>query len=93
MSNLNLIRLFMYLFLILELNPQILPMITAFGPNPFSSFIYSPKSFDENLEDNDEWLEYAQKMGRIATRECPVVLSFMFYEGDAPLSPSKSKKD
>ncbi|KAJ3068829.1 Nephrocystin-4 [Podochytrium sp. JEL0797] len=67
-------------------NPQVIPLDTSVGPNPYSAVTFSPSIQADQMELNPEWLEYAFQMGRLATDEFPIVLSFYFYDEENPLS-------
>ncbi|KAJ3031857.1 UNVERIFIED_CONTAM: Nephrocystin-4 [Siphonaria sp. JEL0065] len=69
-------------------NPQVIPLDTTVGPNPYSAVTFSPSISGDDLELNPEWLDYAYQMGRLATDEFPIVLSFYFYDEENQQSPT-----
>ncbi|KAI9340885.1 hypothetical protein BDR26DRAFT_342199 [Obelidium mucronatum] len=69
-------------------NPQVIPLDTSVGPNPYSAVTFCPSIAGDDLELNPEWLDYAYQMGRLATDEFPIVLSFYFYDEENPRSPT-----
>ncbi|KAJ3202533.1 Nephrocystin-4, partial [Entophlyctis luteolus] len=68
-------------------NPQVIPLDTSVGPNPYSALVHSPTLVGDENEYNEDWLDYAFQMGRLATNEYPIVLSFCFFDSLSPESP------
>ncbi|KAI8833131.1 hypothetical protein BJ741DRAFT_666768 [Chytriomyces cf. hyalinus JEL632] len=66
----------------------VIPLDTRVGPNPYSALIFSPTPIGTELEQDEDWLDYAFEMGRLATLEFPIVLSFYFYDQENPESPA-----
>jgi hypothetical protein len=50
--------------------------------------IYSPTFAEDDYREDYDWQEYAKMMGRVATRELPVVLSFVFFDEEPPAPAS-----
>ncbi|KAJ3285151.1 Nephrocystin-4, partial [Rhizoclosmatium sp. JEL0117] len=69
-------------------NPQVIPLDTSVGPNPYFAITFAPTIEADEMELKPDWLEYAYKMGRLATDEFPIVLSFHFYDEDHQFAPS-----
>ncbi|KAI9330273.1 hypothetical protein DFJ73DRAFT_631038 [Zopfochytrium polystomum] len=75
---------------------QAIPLISKGGSNPYSSSIYYPIILPEEYDETEEWKAYATSMGRLATRDIPVVVSFQFsdfVEKKAPKEESKPETE
>ncbi|KAJ3332951.1 Nephrocystin-4 [Blyttiomyces sp. JEL0837] len=55
--------------------PNVLPLMSNTGPNPYSTVFYFPSCIASNVE--DPWADFAEENGRFATNNVPVALSFL----------------
>ncbi|KAJ3416505.1 Nephrocystin-4 [Chytridiales sp. JEL 0842] len=60
--------------------PIVIPLLTHVGPNPYNSLIYASSFPEDAYREDLDWENYAKLMGRVATRESPIVLSFLFFD-------------